>query len=82
MKKKLCVRVIPPQKYPRSVICLDIFLYFLGTNWRHGTSALYRFPRSIGPRYNDAAVYFLQSTNFESFCQVFALTLFLRNYKS
>ena len=26
-------------------------------NGRHRTTALYRFPRSIGPRYNGAAVY-------------------------
>ena len=45
-------------KYPRSIICLDIFIYFLGTNGRHKTSALYRYPRSIGPRDNGAAVYF------------------------
>ena len=47
---KLCVRVIPRTKYPRSVICLDIFLYFLGTNGRHKTSMLYRFAQSIGRR--------------------------------
>ena len=56
---KLCVRVIPRQKYPQSVICLDIFLYFLGTNGHHRPSLLYRFPRSIGPRYNGATVYVL-----------------------
>ena len=77
---------------PRSVICWDLFLHFLGDtlvlqmgdtvgprytapkisaisylfrifslfihcNGRHRTTALYRFPRSIGPRYNGAAVY-------------------------
>ena len=34
------------------------FPFFLTlTNGRHRTTALYRFPRSIGPRYNGAAVY-------------------------
>ena len=31
-------------------------LFFIN-NGRHRTTALYRFPRSIGPRYNGAAVY-------------------------
>ena len=44
------LRYIPRRKYPRS----DLFLYCL--NGRHRTSALYRFPRSIGPRYNGVAV--------------------------
>ena len=32
------------------------FLYFLGTNGRHRMSELYRFPQSIGLRYNSAVV--------------------------
>ena len=31
--------------------------FFIINNGRHRTTALYRFPRSIGPRYNGAAVY-------------------------
>ena len=82
-------KVRDPPNSPRSVICWDLFLYFLGhfgvtngrhsrsalycaenirdqfflknfffiNNGRHRTTALYRFPRSIGPRYNGAAVY-------------------------
>ena len=39
-------KVRDPPNYPRSVICWDLFLYFLGhfgvTNGRHSRSALYR----------------------------------------
>ena len=31
--------------------------FFFVNNGRHRTTALNRFPRSIGPRYNGAAVY-------------------------
>ena len=34
--------------------------FFFINNGRQRTTALYRFPRSIGPRYNGAAVYVYQ----------------------
>ena len=36
---------------------LFVWNFFFINNGRHRTTALYRFPRSIGPRYNGAAVY-------------------------
>ena len=59
-------------KNPRSVICLDIFLYCLGTNGCHRTSALYRFQQSIGPRCNGAAVYWLSRSGQTFAGQTFA----------
>ena len=37
---------------------LFVWNFFFMNNGRHRTTALYRFPRSIGPRCNGAAVYF------------------------
>ena len=40
---------------------LFVWNFFFINNGRHRTTALYRFPRSIGPRYNGAAVYLLKN---------------------
>ena len=57
-----CEKDRNPLKYPRSVICWDFFSLFFGhfgvKNGRYSRSAFYRFPRSIGLRYNGTAVYF------------------------
>ena len=42
---------VPRRKYPQSVICLNLFLYFFGhfgNNRQHRTTALYWFPCYTG----------------------------------
>ena len=39
-------------------------LFFINNGW-HRTTALYRFPRSIGPRYKGAAVYYRLNSEIE-----------------
>ena len=45
---------------------LFVWNFLFINNGRHRPTALYRFPRSIGPRYNGAAVYFLKSLHWPS----------------
>ena len=47
-------RYTAPKKIRDQLFVWNIFFIH---NGRHRTTALYRFPRSIGPRYNGAAVY-------------------------
>ena len=45
-------------RYTAPKISAISYLFFFINNGRHRMTALYRFPRSIGPRYNGAAVYY------------------------